>query len=187
MSLTADDWERIRAMVTALVRYTTMQGTQADGHGDSVDGYTDGTISGSKGDLGTRRMFPWGFDSRPPAGTEALVLSVGGGTSNAVLVANARDANAPDLDDGEVAIWNKATGAVIKIDKYGNITITTATGKAITVDGTATGTVTVKGSAITLQPTAAVATVPVLLQGSLDSWGVPVTQLVTASNAVKGG
>jgi hypothetical protein len=77
----------------------------------------------------------YGFRSKPPVGCEVISLVCSGGSSQKVVVASDNAKLGPtDLNPGETAIYTKS-GSVVKFDKDGNISITAAAGKDVTVNG----------------------------------------------------
>jgi len=78
----------------------------------------------------------FGFRSALPPGTEIIVGAPRGGATNAVVLASDNMGHGPtDLAEGEVAVYNKVSGTVIKLDKDGTITITAGAGKDVIVNG----------------------------------------------------
>ncbi len=124
---------RMRASIARLVHFTYFSGSSATGTGDSVE--CDHTDEAS-GSYAVRRMQHFGFRSRPPKGVAAIRLGNFEAASNSVVVAEDSERYGPgDLADGEVALYNKVTGAEIKIDQDGNITINTPAGKTVQLNG----------------------------------------------------
>lgn len=76
-----------------------------------------------------------GFRSRPLEGgdAEALILRVGASENHEVIVATRDRGIEVAIDADETAIFN-STGAVVKIDKDGNIAITSKAGGTVSVD-----------------------------------------------------
>jgi len=84
-----------------------------------------------------RRMFPFGIRSRPPKGTDGLVVFVNGGPANGVLLAAESSRFGPsNLNDGETALYNKVVGCTILLDQSGAITLTDKSGATVKLDGT---------------------------------------------------
>jgi phage gp45-like len=109
--------------------------TSTDGTTDKVEGYKNDEESY---DLDGQRMWPFGIRSRPPQGVDAVWLAVGGRnrSSHGVIVgADSKGYGPGDLQDGEVAIYNKVSGTIIKLDASGGITITAATGQVVNING----------------------------------------------------
>lgn len=131
--------QMVRGAMARLVKWTTVAGS------GGKYGYVRGTtppVDASLGEESTtdrvRWMVAFGVRSQPTSGTEMIVVSPRGGSVNAVCVASENLAYGPtDLAEGEVAIFSKASGCVIKLDKDGKITVTASAGKDVVVnDGT---------------------------------------------------
>lgn len=167
--------------------FTYYTGNSADGTKDSVA--ADKTDNNAPS-YSARRMQHFGFRSRPPSGVAAIRLGNWQAASNSVIIAEDSSRFGPgDLEDGEVAIYNKVTGAVIKIDQNGGLSITAAPNQNIDVTTSGSGSVQVSATAVTgavkLGP---VGNLAVLVQGTFDSMGVPVTQAPAATlTIVKAG
>lgn len=182
---------RIDMRAASLIRFAQTTTNTASGDGDAVAGHeTDEEAGEPTYQYLTRRLWPFGIRSRPPTGIDSVAVHVFGGSINAVMLgAESPEYGPSDLEEGEVAIYAKASGAVIKIDVDGNITIDASASKNITVAATGTGVVQVTAAPVTgtvkLGP---VGNLQVLVQGTLDSMGVPVTQAPAATlSIVKAG
>lgn len=122
--------------IAAVVKMGSYSASSADGKGDKIRGYeTEGTDE-EKYDYEGRRMLPFGMRSVPPNDTYGVWVGVAGGATTGVILAGDTDRYGPsDLAVGEVAIYNKTSGTLIKLDKDGNVAITSASGKLITING----------------------------------------------------
>lgn len=179
--------QRLRAFVAAAVARVAYWGpvslSTSDGKSDGIGGLPSDVDS----QRAARRVQHAGFRSRPPKGSMSLGIAQHGDGSTLLLVAE-DDGATVALEEGEAQAYSPAQPSCrIWFDKDGALHIASNTGKDITIDPGTGGSVKVTGTAITMQPATAAAVVPVLLFGSTDSWGVPVTQLPTASGQVKGG
>ena len=126
----------VRSVTANAIRFSTVSKTSADGQSDQVRGRAVDPSDGADYSYPVRRMSTWGVRSVPPAGVDALILHVNGGNNNGVMIGNESARFGPsDLLDGELAIYNKATGCVIKMDQNGAITITASSGQNITLNG----------------------------------------------------
>ncbi len=102
---------RMRASIARLVHFTYFSGASSSGTEDSVE--CDHTDSNS-GSYAVRRMQHFGFRSRPPKGVAAIRLGNFEAASNSVVVAEDSSRYGPgDLEDGEMALYNKVTGTEI--------------------------------------------------------------------------
>lgn len=128
--------EYVRQVVANVIQFTYVTVATATGHGDATEGYN--TVSGEpSSQYQTRRMQHFGFRSVPPAGTAAIRLHSNAGPSNAATVAEENPNYGPtNLASGETCIFCKASGASVKLNKDGKITLNAATGQDITADGT---------------------------------------------------
>jgi len=129
--------EYVSAKVSAIVRASTVSLSTASGNGDKVDGhltYEDEAPGGY--DYTVRRLWPFGIRSRPPVGCDAVVVHAFGGSTNGVMVGAESSVYGPsDLVEGEVAIYAKKAGAVIKIDVNGKVTIDAPNTTDVVVNG----------------------------------------------------
>lgn len=118
-----------------VVRFTTYARTTAKGDTDQVEGRPLDP-SQPKTSLRVRRMQHFGFRSVPPVGALATVVHSDGAVDQGMAVAEDMPDDGPqDLKAGEAAIWCHKGGTIIKLDKDGNIAITAAAGKDVTVNG----------------------------------------------------
>lgn len=178
---------RLKAYVESLVynvaQFTHYAKSSSDGQSDFVNGeITLSSEQATQPNEDVRRVSTWGVRSVPPKGVAALVVRAGGGGSNSVVVGcESSKYGSNSLGDGDVQIYNKTNGVQIYLKASdGSVTINDLNGSVVKLDGA--GTVTVSGATATkLGP---VGTLPVLVQGTLDSLGVPVTQAPAASATV---
>lgn len=96
-----------------------------------------------------KRLAEFGFTSRPPKGSDAIVLFVGGDRGNGVIIATGNQQyRLKNLGDGEVALYN-STGRYVKLGGSeivveaggGQVTINNATKLLVHGDIEATGNV----------------------------------------------
>lgn len=68
------------------------------------------------------RMAHYGLYYRPPTGSEAVVIFLGGNRSNAVVINTGhRESRPADLEEGEVMLSNTQTGAYVRFSADGKI------------------------------------------------------------------
>ena len=135
-----------------VVQVAPLTVTTANGYAEAVESRPDEETT----QRATVRYQHSGFRSRPPKNTNAVFLLCEGGAGKAMVVAE-DDGIAITLDAGEAAIYSPAAPtAIIKFDKDGNITITAASGKTVTVNG-GTDNVACKGDTVNGGTVAAVA------------------------------
>lgn len=176
-------------IVSNAIGYRKIAKSSANGNSDLVE-YHAGDPDQEVGAQPVRRMEPFGLHSVPPEGLPAVVVFANASPHAGMIVGVDGTKYFPaDYVAGEVALYCKATGTVIKLDQNGAITITAAANQNINVTASGTGQVNVSASAITgkvgLGP---VANLSVLVQGAFDSMGVPVTQAPAAiATIVKAG
>ena len=104
-----------------LIRWTLLGRTSPSGF-DQVDGRE---VDPSEPLVchGARRLQHYGFRSRPPAGSEVLVLAPGGATSQKVYIASEAPGTGPSSQaEAEVELYAKP-GQRVTLDKDGQITI----------------------------------------------------------------
>lgn len=124
----------VRQALSWVVRFSTVSATGSDGYKDAVDGRAGADETSYQ--YPVRRLWPFGIRSRPPVGVDAVVIHVNGGSGSGVMVGAESNAYGPDdLAEGEVAIYCRASGAVIKLDADGKITIDAASGQDVVVNG----------------------------------------------------
>lgn len=135
MSTPTREW--INNRIASVIRFAQVCLNTASGDGDSVQGHETTNEEAEGGyQYQTRRIWPFGIRSRPPKGCDAVVVHVFGGASNGVMVgAESPEYGPDDLEDGEVAIYAKKSGAVIKIDKDGKVTIDAPNTTDVVVNG----------------------------------------------------
>lgn len=123
---------KLIAMLGAVVEYTTLSRTTAIGDQDQAN------FAGNPTDRQrpVRRVAPWGVASYPPAGILAAIVKAVGGAFNGMVVGIAGDQYWPaNLQEGETALYCSQGGTIVKLDKNGNVFITAASGKDVTVNG----------------------------------------------------
>lgn len=126
----------IRAMIREEVARAVQTGTVAN---SSADGFEDELAGRSQPDEpsyqeAVRRLWPFGMRSRPPSGVECVVVR-SGGAPGVLIAAESAKYGPADLEEGELAIYCITSGAVIKLDKDGKITIDAAAAKDVVVNG----------------------------------------------------
>lgn len=176
---------RVRNMITRAVVRRVDDGTKLPGL--QVSATKDETLD----DL--EHWLPYGFAASPQAGAEALMLSVGGRRSGAVIIACAdRRFRLQGLAAGEVALHDDQGQSIVLrrngIEITGNVTITgsltlqgdmTQTGNLTqTGDATQTGNLTVTGAATVTSTLAA---------GGLTTAGAPGGTLAVDGSAAFSG
>lgn len=89
---------------------------------------------------GTPRIAEFGFTSRPPLGSDVLIVFLGGDRSKGVVVATAHQASRPtNLQEGEAMVYD-LWGKSIYLTKSGGI-IVDAKGTPVTVNNATTVTI----------------------------------------------
>lgn len=166
-------WSWIREGMSRLIGASPVAATSASGENDALE--DDGEPGEPRSQWRARRIWPFGIRSRPPAGTWAVFIKPRGGAGKAVMIGAESSAYGPDdLDVGEVGIYCKATGTLIKLDANGKITIDAASGQDVVVNG---GTLEVARKTDPVRITAAPG-------GALATW---MAQVETAINAIAPG
>jgi phage gp45-like len=120
------------AIVRGLARRLVVSLSAAAGRWN-FRGYKDGALEESF--AGVEVFQGIGFISRPAAGgrPEAIVLQLGGGTGHPVAVATRDRRLTLAIDEDETAILN-STGALVRITKDGDIVVTAAAGRTVSID-----------------------------------------------------
>lgn len=108
-------WSLIRLGIGAL--------TSKDGQADAIRS-TPGPIGSTAGQEQAARYYPWGYDSRSPAGGKRLCVAPSGG-SNLVAIGERNDSAKPDYDDPDwtAILHNESTGTWIKLRSDGGVQI----------------------------------------------------------------
>ena len=101
-----DQANKVKGMIQSLVRFGVIKAATASGF-VQVEGFEDEVFD----DIELRQHF--GFASRPPAGTEVLLLLVGGRGENAVAISSNSRSDRPDMGAGETSIFNEGAGAKV--------------------------------------------------------------------------
>lgn len=97
--------------------------SSADGTTDKVKGYDNDE---QKYDADGQRMWPFGIRARPPAGVDAVWIALGGRNKSGhgvIVGAESKGYGPGDLADGEVALYNKVSGCVVRLNADGTISI----------------------------------------------------------------
>jgi hypothetical protein len=83
------------------------------------------------------RLEPFGLRYRAPSKLRSFSLRIG--SSNVVFlgIQPSKGYGPTDLQDGEVALYCSAAGALVRLDKDGNVIVTPSAGKEIRLGGTA--------------------------------------------------
>jgi phage gp45-like len=130
--------EQFREMIWNLVQFGPVSLSSSSGEDDKVEGLTKDGEDDKAYDYQVKRMQHFGFRSRPPKDVWAIRIGIGGGSTNNATVAEESDQYGPsDLEDGEVAIYNKVTGTEIRFDENGDVIVNGGTKKIARVDDTA--------------------------------------------------
>jgi phage gp45-like len=127
--------ELARQLVANAIQFTRFSLSTSSGEGDQVAGHKTEGAGEEEYDYEVRRLQHFGFRSRPPKDVWALRVAASGGATNGATVAEESTRYGPsDLEDGEVALYNKVDGLEIRFDKDGNIRITCAQGKKVLIN-----------------------------------------------------
>lgn len=123
--------------VASAIRFGQVTKNSASGNADAIQGNeTERDEQDGGYQYTVRRLWPFGIRSVPPTGIDAVVVHAFGGPTNGILVgAESAEYGPSNLQVGETAIYNKVTGAVIKIDVDGKITIDAPAGVDVVVNG----------------------------------------------------
>jgi phage gp45-like len=134
--LKAETRDLVRQVVANAIQFSRFTLSSSSGEHDQVAGHhTEGPDEESY-DYEVRRLQHFGFRSRPPKDVWALRVAASGGATNGATVAEDSTRYGPsDLEDGEVALYNRVSGLEIRFDKNGNITIRSADGKLVSLQG----------------------------------------------------
>lgn len=133
--------ERVKRYVddrlASSLEYTQYSRSSKLGSGDKTVGHKADGAGERDYDHDAQRMQHFGLRSLPPKGTWCIRLAAAGGNTNGVIVAEdpGNRYGPQDLEDGELALYNKVTGCVIKLDKNGKVTITASAGQIVAING----------------------------------------------------
>ncbi len=117
----------------------TMAGTQ-NSYTSSMQRFsTDATISG------LRMVFPYGFVSRPPQGTQCIVDAINSDPTHLYIPGQFDQGNRPTLEDSESAVYGPM-GQMIYLDADGAITFTSYNTENGTILSTSLGKISFDGS-----------------------------------------
>jgi phage gp45-like len=126
-----------KAIASGIVKYGLYSRSTASGEGDAIRGYETEGSDEQPYDFAGRRVFPFGIRSLPPSGTWGVWIGKGGRSGDGVIVGAESSRFGPgNLQDGEVAIYNKVNGCVIKLDQNGAVSINAASGQTVNINGT---------------------------------------------------
>ncbi len=128
-----------------LIEYSTISKTSADGATEAMRASDDDP----EVERAVRRIEPWGVRCRPPSGIRGAIIKALGGASSGLLVGVSTTRYGPsDLEEGEVALYSIGSGAVIKINKDGAVTVTASSGQTVAVDAGAGANVVINGGSV---------------------------------------
>ncbi|MCP1376051.1 phage baseplate assembly protein V [Dyella lutea] len=103
----------------------------------------------------TPRLAEFGFTSRPPVGSDVVVLFIGGDRSNGVAIATGHQSSRPiDLEEGEAMVYD-LWGKSIRFTKAGGIVID-AKNTPVTVNNATTVTINASTEVVMNTPTLSV-------------------------------
>jgi len=127
---------QLRSFVVAIVarmRRPAALGAVAEATGTSC------TVQSEDEDelLRGRLLQQYGFASRPPAGSPAVVVFRGGSSAGSLVVATGAASYTVALADGEVALYHPS-GAQVLLDRDGNVTLQAAPGAEVRLGSGAT-------------------------------------------------
>lgn len=124
-------------IAAGIVKYGLYSRSTASGEGDAIRGYQIDGADEQQYDFAGRRVFPFGIRSRPPSGTWGVWIGKGGRSGDGIIVGAESSRFGPsNLNDGEVAIYNKVTGCMALFDQNGGISFTAAAGQTVNSNGT---------------------------------------------------
>lgn len=126
--------QRLVAKIEAMVEFTPITVSSADGTNDQVKVQTEDPARGRP----TRRASPWGISGRAIAGDGVLgaIVKAVAGPFNGLMLGIGSDKYGPqDLSPGETCIWNKVNGTRILLDENGGMQIDCAPGQDVVVNG----------------------------------------------------
>ena len=131
-------WNEIRdeilQAIAWVVFYAPVATSSDDGQSDEVEGRSESNEPQYQ--IPVRRLWPFGIRSRPPAGVQALVVNVNGGSTKGVMLGAESSGYGPsDLKDGETAIYSKALPYAVFADENGKVLIGASTGLQPAVRG----------------------------------------------------
>lgn len=157
-----------RAVISAVNDAQNIQETQLKG------------LSGEALDR-VQRFQHFGFSSNPPAGSEAIIVSLGGNRENSVVIATEnRNVRFKNLASGETAIYTD-DGTYIVLKKAGQVEVKAATKLTVDVPNSEfTGNVDIKGTLNVVQSATLQATLQVAQDVTAQA-NVNVTGIVSAS------
>lgn len=124
--------ERVSAMASQFVVFTKVARTGADGSRDEAQVSED--------DKDNQRPYlrttPWGLAGRPVVGVQiALGRAFGGSFGGVQIGIYTKDYGPQDLEEGETALYCKASGTRVWLDKDGNIHVDAASAKDVIING----------------------------------------------------
>lgn len=172
--------------IANLVEYTKFTRATKLGTGDKTVGHP---VEGDEKayDHEVMRMQNFGLRSLPPDGVWCLRVGLGGG-NNVTVAEEHHDYGPNDLKVGEAALYNKVNGCVIKLHENGKITINAPVNQNVELAVTGTGKIKLSHTSLTGGVDLGPGTDQVLIKGTVDSLGVPVTQNpAAATSTIKSG
>jgi len=146
-------WQQFKLYLARLIKWTKVTGsTVASGRTflatDAVANDEDDDFRPIAGE--TRLFQHFGFRSRPPVGSEQIVVACRGSKEQQAAIATESPTHGPTaLEEGEVALYNKVSGTQVKLDKDGQI-LATAKNAAVTMDKDGQIVASTKGASLTL-------------------------------------
>jgi phage gp45-like len=123
--LRAEAYLYARQAVANALQYTQFTLSGASGEHDKVAGHKTEGADEQLYDYEVRRLQHFGLRSRPPKDVWTLRVAATAGSTNNVTVAEDSTRYGPsDLDDGELAIYCKVQGVVIRLLSDGSVKVT---------------------------------------------------------------
>jgi hypothetical protein len=128
----------LRAQLTAAIEnrfanlfgWTLTSASSAMGDADQVQSDDEKTSQRP-----VRRIEPWGLRGRSPSGVRSFWVKFSSSNILFLGIAPTKSYGPTGIDEGETELYCSAGGTSVKLDKDGNVTITAATGKDVTVTG----------------------------------------------------
>jgi phage gp45-like len=130
--------ELARQLVANAIQFTQFTRSTSSGEHDKVAGYRTEGVGEQPYDYEVRRLQHFGFRSCPPSDVWAVRVAATGGATNNVTVAEDSTRYGPsDLGDGEVAVYCKTQGVLVRLSTDGSVKITDKSGAELQLDGKA--------------------------------------------------
>lgn len=129
------DWSWIKAKIEGVCGFWFMELASISPTKNDILSTGPAPPPALPGQIPARRMWPFGFRSIIPRGVECVTVSPMASQQRVIVGAESNSFGPTDLKEGEVAIYCKIKGVLLKFDVKGKITLDAAKGQDVQING----------------------------------------------------